>query len=44
MWQTLLGLAPLVVVALGLAVWTTMDVARSFRPPRNDAPRRGRRG
>ncbi|WP_329073490.1 hypothetical protein [Amycolatopsis sp. NBC_01480] len=43
MWQTLLGLAPLTVVALGLGTWTCWDIARSFRAPGEDA-RGGRRG
>lgn len=34
MWQTLSGLAPLTLVAAGLATWTVVDIARSFRPSR----------
>jgi hypothetical protein len=43
MWQTLLDLAPLTTVALGLTAWTTVDIARSCSPIRVRA-RGGRRG
>jgi hypothetical protein len=36
MWHTLLGLAPITALALILAAWTTVDIARSGRSPRDD--------
>lgn len=33
MWQTLLALAPLGTVAIGLGTWTVVDLVRSCRRP-----------
>ena len=43
MWQTVIGLAPLALVAAGLGAWTAVDVARSLRSPREN-PGGGGRG
>lgn len=42
MWQTLLGLAPLTLVAGGLSAWTAMDVVRSLRAQRQQSHGRRR--
>jgi len=42
MWQTLIGLAPLTLVAAGLGAWTAVDIARSLRSPRADSGGGGR--
>lgn len=44
MLQTLLGMAPLTLVALVVGAWTAVDVVREIRAPREDVHGGDRRG